>query len=307
MNDAIETLREFFATKAPTTQRGYSSVLNQFVSFLGRHDIDHLSVHECIRFIRQLQATRGRNPRPGDTSTTISKGTLAYKVSALTGMYDYLLRCGLAQQNPWRDPALDQHRKRGAQKFPHERIPNEMVEKVLAAPSRHTPEGRRDRAILACLFYGALRRSEVAALNIGDVTAVKTGIALKLRNTKNGNTYIQPLPIFGQREIRAALRDRQGASLSEPLFVEHFGARLTDNRVYKLFKMYCAVAGLGENFSPHCARASAITRLLELGVEYRKVQQFSRHASIKMVELYDKRRLELIDNPAKLLRFGNGA
>jgi integrase len=48
--------------------------------------------------------------------------------------------------------------------------------------------------------------------------------------------------------------------------------------------------------SPTCARATAITKLLADGIPHRQVQEFSRHASIQMVEWYDKRRFSVDEN-----------
>jgi integrase len=51
--------------------------------------------------------------------------------------------------------------------------------------------------------------------------------------------------------------------------------------------------------TPHSARATAITRLLEQGFSHREVQEFSRHSSVLMVEKYDKRRFSLDESPGK--------
>jgi integrase len=66
---------------------------------------------------------------------------------------------------------------------------------------------------------------------------------------------------------------------------------------------YCKAAGSTEFVSPHSARATAITKLLADGLPHRLVQEFSRHSSIQMVELYDKRRVGVEDNPGAKLKF----
>lgn len=62
-------------------------------------------------------------------------------------------------------------------------------------------------------------------------------------------------------------------------------------------------AEIGENFSPHDLRAAAITDMLDGGVSHREVQIFSRHKSVQMVELYDRRRRDLKDAPQKNFPF----
>ena len=71
---------------------------------------------------------------------------------------------------------------------------------------------------------------------------------------------------------------------------------ISDTGVYLLFKHYCQVVGAGTHATPHSARATAITKLLADGIPHRQVQEFSRHASIQMVEWYDKRRFSVDEN-----------
>jgi integrase len=73
--------------------------------------------------------------------------------------------------------------------------------------------------------------------------------------------------------------------------------------LYRLFKHYCEKAGATQFLTPHSARATAITKLLADGIPHREVQEFSRHSSIQMVELYDKRRLTVEENPGKELDY----
>jgi integrase len=79
---------------------------------------------------------------------------------------------------------------------------------------------------------------------------------------------------------------------------------MSDTGLYLLFKQYCMAAGAGMYVTPHSARATAITKLLSDGVPHRVVQEFSRHASIQMVEWYDKRRFDVEQSPAKGLVYG---
>ncbi|NDC37340.1 MAG: hypothetical protein EBZ48_04735, partial [Proteobacteria bacterium] len=175
-------------------------------------------------------------------------------------------------------------------------------------------KGVRDRALLAALFGGALRRSEAATLRLGDVRKSNAGtIYLYLRATKAKRDAEQALPKWAAAAVIAWVKQRatDGAGSGDFLFVGYTGRAgktptpepISASGVYKLFKLYCQRAGAGPYVTPHSARATAITRLLESGIAHREVQQFSRHASIQMVELYDKRRLGVEKNPGKLLEF----
>ncbi len=76
-----------------------------------------------------------------------------------------------------------------------------------------------------------------------------------------------------------------------------------DKFVYRLFKDYLRRFKLNPNYSPHCARVTAITQLLKQGMNHREVQELSRHASVSMVERYDRRRFEIEESPSKKLSY----
>ena len=73
--------------------------------------------------------------------------------------------------------------------------------------------------------------------------------------------------------------------------------------MYNLFISLSKKAGVKGTVTPHYASATAITKILADGVPHREVQEFSRHASITMVEHYDKRRFGVDKSPAKGLKF----
>jgi integrase len=78
---------------------------------------------------------------------------------------------------------------------------------------------------------------------------------------------------------------------------------MSESTLYRRFKEICVRVGLEGDFTPHCARATAITQLLNQGFSHRDIKEFSRHSSIQMVEQYDKRRTSIDDSIAKKLSF----
>jgi integrase/recombinase XerD len=190
----------------------------------------------------------------------------------------------------------------------------DMVKGVIGAADPSTPKGLRDQAILCALFGGGLRRSEVAALRVGDVRRSRNGTTyLYLRATKAKRDAEQALPPWAAKVITTLVQARlhDGAGPVDYLFISYQGqaGRAPTNEavsasgIYKLFKHYCALSGAGPNLTPHSARATAITRLLAAGIPHRQVQEFSRHSSIQMVEVYDKRRIGVDENPGVELSY----
>jgi integrase/recombinase XerC len=208
-------------------------------------------------------------------------------------------------------PPKDAGRKR-----PTEMVKFDEVREILSLPDCSSAKGIQDRAILSLFFGGGLRRSEVLGLRCGDVRrSPKGNIYLYLRSTKAQKDASQALPKWAAEALVAHLRARtdSGATPTEPLFVGFRGkggktptkAPLSPSGIYRMFVGYCA-RGTGRKFlTPHSARATSITKLLSDGVPHRLVQEFSRHASVQMVEHYDKRRLTVDENPGVDLSFGD--
>jgi integrase len=163
-----------------------------------------------------------------------------------------------------------------------------------------------------------LRRSELIKLRLGDVRRTAKGTTfLRLRSTKGKVDSDQALPGWAAQAVNSLCleREKQGAESGDYLFTSFTGqaGRTATNRpisatgIYQTFLQYCTLAGVKNWASPHSARATAITKLLDDGLSHREVKEFSRHAGIDMVELYDKRRVSIDENPAKGLSFGKGS
>jgi len=249
--------------------------------------------------------------------STLSNATIAKKFAALRRIYRMFIGCDLGvTQNPFDTDRVPAPPKDAGRKRPTEMIDFSLVNLVIDQPERDSPKGCRDRAILAALFGGALRRSEAANLRVGDVRRTPQGTCyLYLRSTKAKRDAQQALPSWAAKIVSELLEQRrlERAGDGDYLFVSYTGrggttptrAPVSESGVYKLFRMYCRRAGVEKIVSPHSARATAITRLLDQGLPHREVQEFSRHSSIQMVEVYDKRRIGVDENAARELNFEN--
>lgn len=258
---------------------------------------------------------RKRSTKDGLDSTQ-SYATIWKKLAALRRIYRMLVAAGLFKGiNPFDSDKVPPPAKESGKKRPTQMVSFELVEKVLNQPITTTPKGRRDKAILSVLFGGGLRRSEVVKLRIGDFKRTREGTPyLYLRSTKAKRDAEQALPPWASAEVEAVIADRirDRAKDGDYLFVSYRGKGgnvpstepVSANGIYRMFVEYCEKAGINEFLTPHSARATAITKLLSDGVPHREVQEFSRHSSIQMVEVYDKRRMSVDQNPARGLTFG---
>jgi integrase len=245
----------------------------------------------------------------------LAEATIHKKFAALRRMYRSLISANIGiSRNPFDPDAIPVPPKYSGMKRPTEMVPYDYVPRILEQPDKTTPKGIRDHALLSILFGAALRRSEIIKLRLGDIKKTKAGTTfLQLRNTKAKRDAEQALPSWAAEALALLLdqRAKEGASSSDFLFISYRGRggstpttfQLSDNGLYRIFKQYAKQAGVPAVVTPHSARATAITRLLDQGIPHREVQEFSRHSSIQMVEAYDKRRYSTDQNPARVLDY----
>jgi site-specific recombinase XerD len=313
----FDDLDQFFALKAKTTSKQYRQVLGEFCDFCGikyteegatrLKTVAHVEVTRYTNHLRTLPAQQGRSALVSDR---VSLATVKHKLIILCSIWDELLHLGSVTANPWRKARKDMRRIHGNDRRPHQLIPFDKVRELFTLEFIG-PEGARDKALLAALFGGALRINEALAVRLCDVKEGPEGsIVLTLRNTKRQRAEDQAIGAWAARHIRAYFdaRKAEGGTDLDPLFTKYRDRTptnefLLDRTVRRQFTGYMRRVGLTGQFSPHCARATAITKLLEDGVPHREVVKFSRHASVQMLERYDKLRHANSDNVAQRLEF----
>lgn len=266
----------------------YTTIMKEFLLETG--------VGELRRAARVTHVEAGNYLRVIANNAPSTRRTKACLMSAF---YDKLVMARIIDFNPFLGQ-MPRKPSRWAQVRPTEALESADVQALCSAPDATTARGIRDRAILCLLFGGGFRRSEVVGLNIKDVRLVGQYCLIRLWKTKNGDVCDQGIPSWAFRAVAAHVKNRveSGAQYGDRLFDD-----LSDSGLYRLFKKYCKQCGFRARLSPHSARATAITKLLTDGHDYRAVQEFSRHSSVYMVEVYDKRFVRREDNPANLLNY----
>ena len=163
-----------------------------------------------------------------------------------------------------------------------------------------TLTGHRDRAVILLGFAGAMRRSELGALDVSDLELTKEGFVVAIRRSKTDQTGKGRkigIPL-GQHEETCPVRSLQKwleqAKISEgPLFrkVNRFG-RVEENRlvpysvaliVKSAFKL---IDRNPRRFGGHSLRAGLATSAAMAGVEERSIQEQTGHKSLKTLRSY---------------------
>lgn len=302
----FNALDSWLRFRRPATLAEYTRVLRELCVYLEDKPLASVSEAEAERYVQHCRAKTWYNYGPAASST------VKRKLIQLRSAWNEFERLGLVSLNPWhvvlrRMPKVPS----GESKRPLGVIPYNLVTPLIDHFPVTTRSGLRNRTLFSLLFSGGLRIDEALSLTLADVKQTENGIVfVRLRQTKNGNTYDQPLNDWAVPVLTELMqaRLREGAKPEHYLFVSYatriiYNKKLTHQAATKAFKQACEAVGVPGRPSLHWCRATAITKLLDDGVNHRDVQQFSRHSSIAQVEVYDKRRRSLEENPGLKLSY----
>jgi site-specific recombinase XerD len=163
-----------------------------------------------------------------------------------------------------------------------------------------TTIGTRDRALLLVGFAGALRRSELVALNIEDLERTDRGVLVHIRRSKTdqeGEGRTVAIPRAGKLKTLEALDAWIGTArlTAGPIFrnVRKGGViadRLTDRSVALIVKKYAERAQLDPSlFSGHSLRAGFVTSAFDAGADAFRIADVTGHREIRTLRIYDRR------------------
>ena len=172
----------------------------------------------------------------------------------------------------------------------------------------------RDRALLLIGFAGALRRSELVGLDVGDIEHVRQGAVLTLRRSKtdqDGHERKIGIPYGRTRWCPVAALDvwlavsgiTEGA-IFRP--VDRHGRvhdiRLSGEAVSLVVRQRVAAAGIDQSrYSGHSLRAGLATSAAQAGVSAWRIKAQTRHASDAMLARYIREGELFTDNAAGAL------
>lgn len=171
---------------------------------------------------------------------------------------------------------------------------------MLGTLARDSIQGLRDACLLLIGFGAALRRSELVALDVADVTVSPQGLKITIRRSKTDQEAAGveiAIPRGRNRNLCAvtAFEDWIAASgiTSGPVFrrVRKNGLigteRLEDRSVASIVKRMAADAGLDSaRYSGHSLRAGLATSAALAGANLTSIMKQTRHKSVDVAKTY---------------------
>lgn len=301
--DSLVSGANAYAGKARSdrTRRAYATDFAAFVSFCAHHSLSSLpSSPATVAVYLAALAQKGRRP------STIER--------ALAGIAFEHRRRGHAWFRG--HPAIGAvmggiRREMGMQPNQKRPVDDAELSQIVAAQG-HDLAGLRDRSLLTLGWFGAFRRSELAALTVSDIAYRTEGIVVTVRRSKSdqeGHGAKKGIPYAARVDmcpVRALLAWTHAASVTDgPLFRAvdchgHVSARALDSgSVARIVKRAARHAGIDPtSLGGHSLRAGFCTTAARRGKSLDAIMRQTLHKSERVARAYIRHASLFEDNAA---------
>lgn len=215
------------------------------------------------------------------------KRTLARRMSALRGYYDFMIHKGYVSANFFRAMKAPRQEKR----LPKILYVEEVLQLLNANATRDDFLASRDQAILELLYASGVRASELIAIKGVDIdfrsmTIRVLGKGRKERLVPFSSAAGDAIKKY-QKELRPILQDRNKNDRKDmELFLNSHGEKLTVRGLEYILKTVEEKTGVYLGIHPHELRHSFATHLLENGADLRMIQEMLGHSTIDTTQIY---------------------
>lgn len=277
----LASLRARNASK--NTIASYGRDLGLFVSHFSSDQRQAPSVGRVTRLMIREFMAEGR-------SKGLSPATLARRLAALRGFFDYLVLEEGFPNNPARSLAAP----KVSQKLPpvmSAEDTNRIINAVQFDSERDRFEDKvvRDRLIFELLYGAGLRVSELVGLNLNDIDRAERWIDVRGKGRKERQV---PYGARADEALERYLKVRENLEAprtEKALFLHRWGGklrRLTTRSVGLIVKKYARLLSGDPSLHPHSLRHAFATHLLSEGADLRAIQELLGHASLSTTQKY---------------------
>lgn len=315
MKAAIANYLEYLRAvknSSPHTVLNYGKDLEQFLNYLSPPGLNALApgavTHVAIREFMGHLHDHG-----------LQKSSIARKLASLRSFFKYCVREGRVKENPARLVPTPKLPKRIPSVLSAEEMNgflNQLAEKSppsggelgasrrksaadspVSSAGRKVDEGlllRRDRAMLELLYAAGLRVSELTGLNLLDIEPRELMLRVRGKGNKErivpyGSKAQEALerywPVREELLAQTSTR-RRAAPLTDAVFLNYAGRRLTQRSVGRIVKKYVRLINVNWDLHPHSLRHAFATHLLADGADLRAIQELLGHQSLSTTQKY---------------------
>jgi integrase/recombinase XerD len=262
------------------------SMTREFFYFLEGISIKNLrevTAREITEYYHYLK-TRPSSRGPG----TLSQSMQHMHLWGLRILFSFLLAEGSIQADPFSTLSFP-----APQKKEREVLSRKEIEQLYNAC-----ESFKDKALLG-LFYGCgLRKSEVEALNVKDISF--RGKLVYVRSGKGKRRRVVPMPervitdlkqYYYQERVHVLHKQRATAQETQPAFLLNVnGSRMMGQSLWRRLRILVLKAEIDhpERVTLHNLRHSIATHLLDSGVGIEQVRDFLGHTHLESTQVYTR-------------------
>ena len=266
---------------SPATITAYCRSLDRFAAFLagiGQQDLAAVTPQQIHNYQRDIYYC------PTVHGTARSPKTQNQLLVAVKNLFAFLHEEGILVRNP----AAELHYAREPQTLPRNILTPQEARRVLEAADIQTVIGFRDRTLLEVLYATGIRKGELLALAVGNVTLEDE--LLRINHGKGAKDRVSPLSAvacrFLETYIKAIrpqmLRDRA----TDRLFLSSRARPLGRTTLDAIIGKYAKLARIGKRVTCHVWRHTCATHLLQNKANLRHVQEILGHRSLATTERY---------------------
>lgn len=257
---------------SPHTIACYKRDLLQLAGYLEERKVVLRGIDNVILrgFMAKLQENKNK------------KSTVARKLAAIRSFFQFCIKKKWLEDNPAKIVATPKQEKH----VPSFLSEDEMAQ-FLDLPQTTQPLDLRDKAVLELLYATGMRVSELAGLNLDDLSFSERLVRVRGKGKK------ERLIPFGRKAedslvfyIRSRPQINKGKIEAEALFLNYRGKRLSSRSVERIVDKYIRFTAVQRKISPHSLRHSFASHLLSRGADLRVIQELLGHESLATTQKY---------------------
>jgi integrase/recombinase XerD len=272
-----------YTHKSPVTisvRRRYLGYFFNWCDDRSLENVDQFSRPVIERYQKHLYLYRKKNGLPLGISSQKNR------LSTMRNFFKWLAQKRFILHNP----AADIELPRTGISLPQSVFTLEEVESIMIQPDISLAEGIRDRAILEVFYSTAIRRAELAALNIYDYDNERS--VLMIRQGKGRKDRVVPIGQRAELWLNKYLEDVREKfvihSSSQTIFLSVNGTPVPLDCLTQNMRKYIKMAGVNKHGACHVFRHTAATLMLENGADIRYIQQMLGHSDLSTTEIYTR-------------------
>ena len=271
LDQFIQTLRseKYYS---PHTCSNYRRDLSRFEAYLGKQGVDDWNAVD-YGLVSGYAAERRRQ---GRKSRTIQR-----ELSSIRSFFQFLIRHGLAEQNPAREVRAPR-----ADKPLPKTCDAEAIDRLLSLRDPSDGLQVRDNAIFELIYSSGLRLAELVEIDLDDIDLAGRRLTV---TGKGGKSRLLPVGSKAAAAIERWLGRRREYcpdAGQTALFVSRRGARISRRNVQSRLDLLIRRQAMEQRMSPHMLRHSFATHLLESSSDLRAVQELLGHVNIATTQIY---------------------